>query len=613
MTLDTQAQTQKHSRTDRLRYLVRAARLIYTAAPRWTVAWAIMLVLQGLIPVAGVALTRLLVDSLVAGIASGSTWEQLQPALLIAALLAGIFLLTEILQAASGWVRAGQAELLQDYISKLIHAQSVRLDLSYYESPEYHDRLHRVTSDANSRPLVFLENAGSLLQNGLTLAGIALLLAAYGAWLPILLVASALPVLVVVLRHNRHFHAWWERATQSRRWIQYFDAMLTHPQAAAELRLFDLGGYFRAAFMRQRREVRLERMALVRSQSLARLGAGATSLVIAGGLLAWMFWRVLQGALSLGDLTLFYQAFSRGQGLLRAGLDNLGQIYTSSLFLGNMFEYLALEPKISEPPTPVTPPSELKQGIRFRKVRFQYPGSERHALDGLDLYLPASQITAIVGPNGAGKSTLVKLLCRFYEPQGGAVELDGIDIRSFNSGELRQLMTVLFQAPMPYHGTAAENIALGDLFSQPDRLDVERAARAAGAHEVISRLPHGYDTLLGKWFADGEELSAGEWQRLALARAYLRRAPILILDEPTSFMDSWAEADWFERLRELASGRTVLMITHRFTIAMRADIIHVMQSGRVIESGNHEQLLAQEGLYARSWADQMRVVPELAA
>jgi ATP-binding cassette subfamily B protein len=613
MTLDTQAQTQKHSRTDRLRYLVRAARLIYTAAPRWTVAWAIMLVLQGLIPVAGVALTRLLVDSLVAGIASGSTWEQLQPALLIAALLAGTFLLTEILQAASGWVRAGQAELLQDYISKLIHAQSVRLDLSYYESPEYHDRLHRVTSDANSRPLVFLENAGSLLQNGLTLAGIALLLAAYGAWLPILLVASALPVLVVVLRHNRHFHAWWERATQSRRWIQYFDAMLTHPQAAAELRLFDLGGYFRAAFMRQRREVRLERMALVRSQSLARLGAGATSLVIAGGLLAWMFWRVLQGALSLGDLTLFYQAFSRGQGLLRAGLDNLGQIYTSSLFLGNMFEYLALEPKISEPPTPVTPPSELKQGIRFRKVRFQYPGSERHALDGLDLYLPASQITAIVGPNGAGKSTLVKLLCRFYEPQGGAVELDGIDIRSFNSGELRQLMTVLFQAPMPYHGTAAENIALGDLFSQPDRLDVERAARAAGAHEVISRLPHGYDTLLGKWFADGEELSAGEWQRLALARAYLRRAPILILDEPTSFMDSWAEADWFERLRELASGRTVLMITHRFTIAMRADIIHVMQSGRVIESGNHEQLLAQEGLYARSWADQMRVVPELAA
>jgi ATP-binding cassette subfamily B protein len=226
------------------------------------------------------------------------------------------------------------------------------------------------------------------------------------------------------------------------------------------------------------------------------------------------------------------------------------------------------------------------------------------ALQDFTLTIPSNQIVAIVGTNGAGKSTLVKLLCRFYDPEEGHITLDGIDIRTLSLQELRRRITVLFQLPVPYQTTAGQNIVLGDRLAGFGAAAIEAAARGAGAHEIIARLPQGYDTLLGKEFAGGTELSAGEWQRISLARAFLRRAQIVILDEPTSFMDSWAEAAWLGRLRTLVHGRTVLLITHRFTTAMCADVIHVMQHGQIVESGSHVELLAQDGIYAQSWTIQ---------
>lgn len=212
---------------------------------------------------------------------------------------------------------------------------------------------------------------------------------------------------------------------------------------------------------------------------------------------------------------------------------------------------------------------------------------------------------AIVGDNGAGKSTLIKLLCRFYDPDSGSIELDGIDFRSFCVKELRRLITVLFQSPIPYNTTAGENIALGNISTAFNQEDIEVAAQASGIHEKLLRLPLGYNSMLGKLFPDGTDLSGGQWQRLALARAFFRRAQIIILDEPTSAMDPWAEHDWLERFRTLASDRTAVVITHRFTLAMQADIIHVMRAGKIVESGNHDELLALDGLYAQSWKTQM--------
>jgi ATP-binding cassette subfamily B protein len=282
------------------------------------------------------------------------------------------------------------------------------------------------------------------------------------------------------------------------------------------------------------------------------------------------------------------------------------------LFLGNLFEFLDLEPQIADPPVAVPTPTSISRGISFSGITFCYPDSHEAVLDNFSLELPARQVTAIVGPNGAGKTTLVKLLCRFYEPQAGCIEIDGVDIRNFSLDRLRRLITILFQAPVAYQMTAAQNIAFGDVASHPTLPEIEEAGRAAGAHDFISRLPKGYETLLGKWFAGGAELSGGEWQRVALSRAFLRDAPIVILDEPTSLMDSWAEAAWLAHFRHLVQDQTSLIITHRFTTAMKADIIHVMDGGEIVESGSHSQLLALDGLYAQSWKAQMQAANTLA-
>ena len=299
-----------------------------------------------------------------------------------------------------------------------------------------------------------------------------------------------------------------------------------------------------------------------------------------------------------------YQAFQQGLRLARELLQNVGELYQNTLFLGNLFEFLALEPRVVSPRAPVPVPRQLQDGIRFQNVSFRYPDRQRLALQDFELVVPQGRVVAIVGPNGAGKSTLVKLLCRFYDPESGSITIDGVDLRNFAIDELRQQITVLFQEPVHYNASVQENIGLGDLSKISDAGLVRAAAEAAGADALIQRLPNGYENLLGHWFEKGVELSVGEWQRLALARAFMRQAPILILDEPTSAMDPWAEADWLRRFRDLAAGRTALLITHRFTTAMIADEIHVMEEGRLLESGSHKELIARGGRYAAWWSAQ---------
>lgn len=568
-------------------------------------AWIILLTVQGILPATTVYLTRLVVDSLVAAMKAGADWD-LQIILVPIALMAGVLLLTELLQGILNWIRTVQAELMQDYMSALIHEKAVAADLAFYESSDYHDKLEQARSDASIRSLALLENSGSLLQNSITLLAMAAVLIPYGAWLPLALFVSMLPALAVVLRSNRDYHQWWQQTTVDRRWTQYYDMMLTHSAVAAELRLFDLGSYFQSSYQTLRRRLVSERLRLIKNQSLARLVAGASGLLVSGAAMSWMVWRALQGQVTLGDLALFYQAFNRGQSLMRTLLGNVGQVYTNSLFLGNLFEFLRLEPQVLDPLAPLPAPLLIKEGIRFREVTFRYPGSEQFALQNFNLTIPAGKIVAIVGDNGAGKSTLIKLLCRFYDPEAGCIELDGTDIRDLSIKKLRRLLSVLFQVPINYHATVAQSIANGDLQVELSRAEIEAAARGAGADEVIARLPQGYDTLLGKWFAKGTNLSGGELQRIALARAFVRQAQIIVLDEPTSAMDSWAEADWLERFRTLTNGRTAMIITHRFTLAMRADMIHTMRNGQIVESGSHDQLLAQGGLYAQSWIAQMQ-------
>ena len=356
----------------RLSYLPQTLRLIWVAARGWTLAWVFLLVVQGLLPAATVYLTRLLVDSLITNMGTGGSWESIRPTLFLAALMAGAVLLVELAQSVGSWVRSAQAEFIRDHLTALVHDKSVTVDLAFYESPQYHDRLDRARTDLNSRPLALLESCGSLLQNAITLVAMSTLLIPYGVWLPGVLLVSTLPAFFVVLRFNRDYHRWWEQTTPDRRRTQYYDLVLTYSAIAAELRLFNLGPYFQSAYQVLRQRLRTERLALTREQSLARLGAGLLGVLISGMSMAWMVWRALLGVVTLGDLALFYQAFNQGQTLVRSLLDNVGQIYTNTLFLGNLFEFLELKSQVVNRPNCIPVPSVLKEGIRFQQVTFRY-------------------------------------------------------------------------------------------------------------------------------------------------------------------------------------------------------------------------------------------------
>jgi ATP-binding cassette subfamily B protein len=587
-------------------YLRQAVHLVWSAAPRHAAVWTLLLAIGGVLPVATVYLTRSVVNSLVTAFRSATPWTNARPALILVAALALVLLLSEAVRGAAGWVRSAQVELVQDHISRLIHQKSLAVDLAFYDNAEYYDHLHRARSDASYRPIALLENLGGIFQNSITLVAMVAVLIPFGAWVPVALVVSTLPALYVVLRHTLDQHYWRVRATSTERRTSYYDWLLTADATAAELRLFNIGGHFQGIFTSLRNRLRNERLRLAKRQAIAEMTAGVFGLAAAAGALGWMAWRALHKQATLGDLAMFYQAFQQGLGLSRGLLGNVGQLYANALFLGNLFEFLSLEPKVVSPanPQPVRAP---QQGIQFRKVFFRYPGAASPALNGIDLEIPAGRITAVVGANGAGKSTLLRLVCRFYDPDEGAVEWDRTNLRDLDLNELRRSISVLFQEPVHYNATAAENIAFGDIASKPDLSKIQAAAVEAGAAGVIDRFRDGYDHLLGRWFETGAELSTGEWQRVALARAFLRAAPVIVLDEPTSAMDPWAEADWLRRFRQLSAGRTAIVITHRFTTAMIADSIYVMVAGQVVERGSHADLIAADGLYAQGWNAQIRV------
>jgi len=450
-----------------LSHLPRAIALVWGATRSWTSAWALLILIQGLAPAATVYLTRPLIDSLAAAVKSGAQAANptaLWPVLWWGGLMAALMLMSEILREVSSWIRGNQSELLQDHIAELIYRQSIAADYAFYDLPEFYDQLHRARTDAIYRPEMLLESLGSLAQSLVTLLAIGVVIVTFGWWLPVALVVSALPALLVISYWTLRQFDWRKRVTEDERRVWYYDWLLTSSESAAEIRLFDLGGHFQSGWRLLRTRLRNEKLRLARNRSLAEFGAATVALLVTIGALAWMVWQAVHGAITLGALALFYQALNQGQQLMRSLLDHTSQLYSSSLFLGNLFEFLALKPAVTDPVNPAPAPARIYDGIKFDRVSFSYPGygseKDRFVLRDFSLEIPAGQIVAVVGLNGAGKSTLFKLFCRLYDVDSGGITVDGVDLREMKLRDLRRMITVLFQSPVRYSQTASENIAL---------------------------------------------------------------------------------------------------------------------------------------------------------
>jgi ATP-binding cassette subfamily B protein len=410
--------------------------------------------------------------------------------------------------------------------------------------------------------------------------------------------AAAIPAAVVRLRFSSKLYSWKRRRTEMERRAQYVHWLLTDSGHAKEVRTFALGKRFREQYVQLRDQLRRESLGLASRRSLADLLAGAVAVFATFGAFAYIAWRAVQGAISVGLMVAYYQAFQTSLGSLQAVLRGFAALYEDSLFLSDYDEFMSLESHVLSPPDARRLPTPMQTGIIFEGVSFGYPNTARTALKDISLTILPGQITALVGANGSGKTTLVKLLCRLYDPSAGRITLDGVDLRDFDLLELRRQLNIMFQDFSQYQLTARENINIGDVDVDPPSPAIETAARDAGVHETIGALRDGYETSLGKWFEGGEELSAGEWQRLALARVFLRKAQVLVLDEPASALDPQAEWDVYQHLRDLAGERAVVVVSHRLSTVRSADMIYVFDQGHIVESGKHDELVALGGQYA---------------
>ena len=415
--------------------------------------------------------------------------------------------------------------------------------------------------------------------------------------IPVLML-TAVPYFFVRLQQSNRLYAWERERTPLQRKAWYVNTLLTQATAAKEVRLFDLGPRLRGWFLDARSVLRRERIALERRWVLAGLAAQIVGVAGVFGVYSFVAVQTYQGLLTLGSLVMYFQAVQRASGFLEGLGWSVSSLYESNLFLSSLDEFLGVQSRLPESSHPKHIPRPITQGLTFDRVSFQYPHEERVAIRDFTLTIKPGEHVAFVGANGAGKTTLVKLLCRLYDPTGGRITIDGTDIREYPIADLRGAVSGIFQDFVKFQLSAKDNIALGVRASDVDLATVTHAAKQAGVHEAIERLPKGYESLLGKLFDGGHELSIGEWQKVALARAILRDSQILILDEPTSAMDAKAEAELFERFHELAQGRIAILISHRLSTVKMADRIFVVDRGQIIEQGTHDDLMRQQGLYA---------------
>lgn len=578
----------------------KALDLVWQSAPGWATVNIIISVLQSFFPLVLIWLIKLLIDEITAAVTSGGTAERIIP-LVIAVVV--IYFLDEISSASAFYVRRNQSVRLEEYMYELLHAKAVRLDLINFEHPGYYDSLSRAVSEAPWRPNSILDNIISMFRGVISLILMAGILLSLHWGATVLLIVVNIPGIWLRLHYADIIYNFQKEQTPETRKTAYFNWLLTGDRPSREIRLFGLGDYFISLFKKSYNKQKAEELNILRKRTLIEAVTDlfkALSFLI---LLLIVARQTVSGVLTLGQMAMFILAFRQGMSYIKDVFNSVGSLYEDGLFIGDVFGFLGLKESVTAFP-PVITPAGLKSGIVADRVSFTYPGNQKPSLENVSLEIKKGEIIALVGPNGAGKSTLVRLLTRLYDPGSGNIRLDGQDIRAMDPQEYRKYFSVVFQDFMLYNLSAGENIRLGNIESAKDLSSLRQAARSAGVDELLNNLPKGYDTVMGTLFDESRDLSWGEWQKIALARALFREAPVLILDEPSSSLDADTEYEIFRRFRDIVRGRTAILITHRLSNVTLADRIVVLENGSVAESGSHDELMKKQGRYYEMYTKQ---------
>jgi ATP-binding cassette subfamily B protein len=579
-----------------LRNIPPALKIVWEAGPRVVASGIAFRIVAALIPLAILAVSRRIIDSIVAVIKNHSYistafWW-------LVALEFGLALLGTILARLCDYCDGLLADRFTRHVSVRVMEHASRLDISSYEDPEFYNKLERARHQATDR-IGMVQAIGQLLQGAITAVALSVSILAFSPWLLLLLIAGVIPAFL----GESHFaflgYALNMRLTPTRRQLDYLRDLGASKESAKELKLFGLSGYLSSRYAQLADSIYLENVSLLKRRLRASSLFALLSTSAYYGAFAFVVYQTISGRLSVGTMVFLAGALSGASANIQQMFSIFSSIADQALFLTDLLDFFAVEPKVKSKPRALPAPRPIRQGFEFENVSFTYPGTSRLVLDGLSFRLHPGERVALVGENGQGKTTLVKLITRLYDPTAGRILLDGIDLREYDLEDLHSEIGVIFQDFMRYEMTSRQNISMGKIDDRGNFAGITAAARKSMAAQVIARLPLGYGQMLGRRFEGGVDLSGGEWQKIALARAYLRDSQLLILDEPTASLDARSEREVFERFSELTQAKMALLISHRFSTVRMADRILVLEDGKIAEDGRHDELITRGQRYSK--------------